>query len=460
MANMLSDRQRGMRLGLLVGAWLIVVAPMVAAQTADSRWAPWVGCWRAVGETGTAPVLCMVPLAGEAAIEMLTVVDGQVVSRESIFTDGRQHGVSREECEGWEGAEFSADSHRIYVRSELNCAAGSHRSSTGVMSMVSPFEWLDVRTMDVDGQSVPWAIRYRIASQADFEAAGQEDLFLAQGSEVRMARMLASIPIAVDDVIEAARRVSAETLQLWVVERGEPFALDASRLIEMADAGVPPGVIDVVVAVSYPEKFVVNERLSAGPRPGEAVGGRSSLGYGRGLSPFEDPFYDPYSRYGYYSHYGSRYPYGLGYYGVFGYGPGFSLGYGYGYGGYGSGFGGYYGFGGYSPPIVVVGRRGAGPTAGRVVRGGGYTSAGGSGESTGRSARPRSSGSSRSAAPAARSARPGSSRSAAPAARSARPRSSGGGSVTRSAAPSRSPATRSSPRSSGRSARPRAGRGN
>ena len=471
MVSTLNDRQRGATLGVLVGAWLLMVVPMAAAQEVDSRWAPWIGCWRAVDETAAAaftatatasaeaPLLCVVPLAGEAAIEMLTVVDGQVVSRESIFTDGRQHGVSREECEGWEGAEFSADSHRIYVRSELTCAAGSHRSSTGLMSMVSPFEWLDVRTMDVDGQSVPWAIRYRLASQADFEAAGQEDLFSAQGSEVRMARMVASIPIVVDDVIEAAGRVSAETLQLWVVERGEPFALDASRLIEMADAGVPPGVIDVVVAVSYPEKFVVNERLSAGPRPGEAVGGRSSLGYGRGLSPFEDPFYDPYSRYGYYSHYGSRYPYGLGYYGGFGYGPGFYLGYGYGYGGYGYGFGGYYG-GGYGPPIVVVGRRGAGPTAGRVVRGGGYTSAGGSGESTGRSARPRSSGSSRSAAPAARSARPGSSRSAAPAARSARPRSSGGGSVTRSAAPSRSPATRSSPRSSGRSARPRAGRGN
>ena len=424
MESTMNDPQRRVTLGILVGAWLIMVAPIVAAQEVDSRWAPWLGCWRAVDETATAPVLCVVPLAGEAAIEMLTIVDGQVVSRESIFADGQEHTVSRDECEGWERAEFSDDSHRIYIGSELTCGASAHRSSTGVMSMVSPYEWLDVRTIDVDGQSVPWALRYRFASEADFRAAGQGDLVSALGSEARIARRVASVPIAIDDVIEANGKVSAETLQLWVVERGEPFALDASRLIEMADSGVPPSVIDDVVAVSYPEKFVVNEGRTAGRRPAEAARGRPGLGYVRRLNPFLDPFYDPYSRYGYYSPYGSYSRYGLGYYGGFGYG----------YGGYN------YGFGGYGTPIIVVGRRGSttdsGPTKGRVVTGGGYTSARGSGGSTGRSARPRSSGASRNSAPAARSARPRSS-----------------GSATRSAVPARR-----SPSSSPRSTQSRPGR--
>ena len=254
MASTLNDRQRTVTLGILVGAWLITVVPMAAAQEVDSRWVPWVGCWRAVDETASAPLLCVVPLAGEAAIEMLTMLDGQVVSRESIFTNGQQHAVSREECEGWEGAEFSRDSRRIYIRSELNCGANGLRTSTGVLSMVSPFEWLDVRTMDVDGQSVAWALRYRLASQADFQAAGQGDLVSAQGSAARMSRMAASVPIALNDVIEATEKVSAETVQLWIVERGEPFALDASRLIEVADAGVPAAVIDVLVAGVVPRE--------------------------------------------------------------------------------------------------------------------------------------------------------------------------------------------------------------
>ena len=437
MASMLNDRLRGVTMGHLVGAWLILMAPMAAAQEVDGRWAPWIGCWRAVDETETAPLLCVVPVAGEPGIEMLTVVDGQVVARESLVADGQEHPVSRDGCEGWERAEFSGDARRIYVGSELRCGTDAPRSSTGVMSMVTPFEWLDVRTIDVDGESVPWALRYRLASRADFQAAGQGDLVAAQGSEARMARVAASAPITIDDVIDATGRVSAETVELWVVERGERFALDASSLIDLADAGVPPSVIDVVVAVSYPEQFVVNDARTFG-RSSEAGRGR----YARRLDPFVDPFYDPYSRYGYYSGYGSPFRYGLDYYGRYGYG-GYGFGYSrYGYGGFG--FGRYNnGYGGFGNGIIVVERRGSGDAGsrdGRVVRGGGYTSATGSGGSTGRSARPRSSGSARSTAPAARPAPS---------------RSSGS---TRSAAPARR-SSGSAPRSTGRSAQPRAGRG-
>jgi hypothetical protein len=402
MVSTANDWQRRGTLGILVGAWLLLVVPMAAAQEVDSRWAPWIGCWRGVDETAPAtapaeaPLLCVVPLADEAAIEMLTVVDGQVVSRESIFADGQQHAVSREECEGWERTGFSGDSRRIYIRSELTCGSGGPRSSTGVMSMVSPSEWLDVRTVDVDGQSLPWVLRYRQASRADFQAAGQADLIGTQGSDTRMARMAASIPIALDDVIEAVEKVSAETVEIWVIERAEPFALDASRLIKMADAGVPASVIDVVVAVSYPEKFVVNSGYPLGP-PGMEAGerrGRSGYGYG-------------------------------GFSGYRGYG------YGYGYGGYGG-----YGYG----PIIVVGRSSGGTgggefgsTRGRVARGGGYTSVGSGGGNTGRSAQPRSSGSSRSSGSAA---------------------SSRGSSGRSSAAPARRSST-SSPQSTGRRAQPR-----
>ena len=435
MANTSNDRQRRVRLGIVVSAWLLIVAPMAGAQEVDSRWAPWVGCWQAVDETESAPLLCVVPLAGEPAIEMLTVVDGQVMTRESIFADGQEHEVSREGCEGWERAEFSDDSRRVFIRSELSCGAGGVRNSTGVLSMVTPFEWLDVRTVEVDGQSVPWVLQYRLASREDFRVAGQADLIGAQGTDARLARVAASVPITLDDVIEASGKVSAETVQVWVVERGEPFNLDASRLIRMADSGVDPSVIDVVVAVSYPQKFVVNDDGAlTGRRSAEAVG-RRSLGYGRGLNPFVDPFYDPYSRYGYYSPYGS-----------FGYGLGYG-GYGYGYGGYGFsriggryggfGLGGYnYGYGGYGGPIVVVGRRSgadSGAREGRVVRGGGYTSAGGGGQSTGRSARPRSSGASA--------------------------RSSGSSGASARSAPARG-SSGSSGRSTGRTARPRPPGGN
>ena len=66
MESSMNNPQRRATLGILVGAWLIMMAPIAAAQEMDSRWVPWRGCWRAVDETATAPVLCVVPLAGEA----------------------------------------------------------------------------------------------------------------------------------------------------------------------------------------------------------------------------------------------------------------------------------------------------------------------------------------------------------------------------------------------------------
>jgi hypothetical protein len=425
MASTSNDRLRSAALGIVLGAWMLVVVPTAGAQEVDSRWAPWVGCWLAVDETETAPLLCVVPLAGEPAVEMLTVVDGQAVAREPIFADGQEHEVSREGCEGWERAEFSDDSHRIYVRSELSCGASGTQNSTGVLSMLTPFEWLDVRTMEVDGQSVPWVIRYRLASRAEFQAAGQADLIGVQVTDLRLARVAASAPIDLDDVIEASQHVSAETAQVWVVERNEPFSLDADRLIRMADAGVPPNVIDAVVAVSYPDEFVVNDDGAlAGRRPEEFARGRRSLGYGRGVNPFIDPFYDPYSRYGYYSPYGSGF--GFGYYGGYGYGR-------YGFSRNGGSYGGY---GGYGRPVVIVGRRSdasSGAREGRVVRGGGYTSAGGGGQSTGRSAQPRSSG--------------------------AGARSSGSSGASARSAPAQG-SSGSAGRSTGRTAQPRPGGGN
>ena len=110
-------------------------------------------------------------------------------------------------------------------------------------------------------------------------------------------------------------------------------------MIDLEAAGVSKHVIDVVVAVSFPDQFALNrgdveERQAR--RPVYAAG----PGYGWGgfrRSLFYDPFY---------------YGYGYGY-------PGY---YGYSYGRYG----------GYAPARIYVGRS-AGSTGGRVVQGRGYT---------------------------------------------------------------------------------------
>ena len=345
--------------GMLLTCALLLIAGSAlpaGAQVADARWQPWLGCWEAVGEPDGAPVLCLAPRSGESAIDMITLIDEQVVSRETIIADGQDRRVTREGCDGLERTEFSDDSHRLFFNSELVCEGDVGRKSSGVMSMSSfPFELLDVRAVEVDGQSAPWMLRYRIASQADFEAAGLGD-YVEEGLSVGSARIAASA-LTLDQVIEASSKVDAKAVEAWIAGRDEPFALDASRLIRMADAGVPDGVIDVMIAVSYPEEFVLQTGDGEGMplRAAEGRQDRRRLGSRGYANSFYDPFYDPY-RYGRYSAFG---------YGRYGYGYG-----GYGYGGYGFGYGGY---SVYNPGVVVVGRRAPESAGGRAVIGRGYT---------------------------------------------------------------------------------------
>jgi hypothetical protein len=66
-----------------------------------------------------------------------------------------------------------------------------------------------------------------------------------------------------DDVKEASSRVSLPALDAAVVETGARLALSAKALLDLDAAGVPDRVIDLIVAISYPEKFVVERRVRA-----------------------------------------------------------------------------------------------------------------------------------------------------------------------------------------------------
>jgi hypothetical protein len=144
----------------------------------------------------------------------------------------------------------------------------------------------------------------------------------------------------VDDVIEAVHAVDAEAVRAWVAEMADPFELDSRRLVRMADAGVPPSVIDVVIAVSYPDRFALSREGDVARIEREHDANNGYGGYGGHIPVY---MYPTYGRYGYYDSY-------------------------YGYGGYGG-----YGWGYYGPPsVIVVEPRDPEPRA-KVVKGRGYT---------------------------------------------------------------------------------------
>ena len=345
------------------------------AQNADPRWRAWLGCWSPLSGEGVtaagAPITCVVPAAGGAGVERLTIADGRVASRDLINASGERQQRSADGCDGWEQAQWSADGRRLHLRSSATCASGVSRSSTGILAFAPDGDWLEVRSASVGTGAGVRVTRFRqVSPSASLPAEVATALGSARGDEE--VRIALGAPVSTDEVADAVRLSDAPVVEAWLAARGQGFALDARRLKGLADRGVPPRVIDVMVALSYPKVFALNpatgdqeRRTLAGTQSGGQVAQRS----GPVAWLYDNPFgygalgWNPY-RYGSYGYNNGLY--GNGIYGNGIYGNGF----------YGGGF-----FPGSAPVVIVVRQPDSGidQNRTRAVRGRGYTSGSSSG---------------------------------------------------------------------------------
>lgn len=360
--------------GVLGVAFVLVgiLPSLAAAQDVDSRWLPWLGCWEA-SEGGTeVPMLCISPLPERQGVELTTFANGESISSEAIYTDGIPRDVEREGCVGTEEAWFSDGGQRIYLKSDYICEGGAQRGATGLLAFANPMEWLDIKVVEVGGQSVPMVLRYRLARSSRVEAAGVDNVVAPRAMSVKAARIAASARLTPQDLVEASGKVDTEAVEALIVERGDPFNMNSDVLVQMADAGVEENLIDLAVAMSYPDRFAVHAGVPETATRDRTQTAMMPYGYPGRTSrwSFWDPFY-------------SGYGYGFGYspYG-FGYSP-------YGFGGYGMySYGGYSGY--YRPTTIIVDSNPDGYTHGRVVNGRGYSRGGGTAGSSSRSPSTRS----------------------------------------------------------------------
>jgi hypothetical protein len=376
---------------LLAGAMLLASAAPLLAQgdQPDPRWQAWLGCWQPANVMAVDPGktlsrrVCVVPAPGTSAVDVVTVADTLVISRERVAASGEPIPATRERCRGWETARWSPDGRRVYLSSGYACAGDVQRRSSGLMAISPRGEWLDVQAVTVGSRTGVRTLRYRAADPS--VPLPREIAAALEGvdAEAGQARVAAAAALTTADVVEVSGQVDAQVVWAWLAERGEGFAVNARTLTEMADAGVPADVMDVVVALSYPRVFAINPATQQGEmRPEVAEGGAAPSAYGYaqsmggyrfspyGWDPYGWGYYSPfgYGSYGYYGPYGG---YGYGPYGGYGYGP-----YGgHGYGPYGNG---YYG-GGVIITVVGGGQVVQPTTHGRVVNGRGYTQSSGTG---------------------------------------------------------------------------------
>jgi hypothetical protein len=301
--------------------------PPAATAQVDARFSAWLGCWRLEDDlAGTGARMCITPEPN--GVRLQTIAGTNRGIDELVVPDGVAHPISDAECQGTEQAEWSKDGVRVFRSTNVTCGKETPRIIKSVAFLAPGPSWISVQ--QINGASATTNVRvqrYRRASNqklADGSIAPQAP----RGSADRATA--AATAWDVDDVIEASGKIPTEALQAALSELHTGFAMNKKTLLALDQAGVHDQVIDLMVALSYPKRFVVERAASAASPVGLSTGTGWFDPFMAGM--MASPYADCYSPYGYgyrtyYSMCGSAYGYSMYGYPGYGYGyPGYSRG--------------------------------------------------------------------------------------------------------------------------------------
>ncbi len=331
-----------------------VVQADAAAAGLDTRWRPWLGCWQlweeqldpAAGDDVSESaalldrtVICVRPAPGGRGVNLTAVAGNEVLVDRTLVADGVERDVREPECSGRERNTWSADGRRLFTRAAIRCGDQPVRRAAGVSLLSTPATWVDIQVVEVDGRQLVEVRRYAPLPAAEQAARlGPADELGAGPAAIQRARRASAARPDLPAVLDAGEKTSPRVVEALLAETEPRLPLDRAALVALDDAGVSAGVIDLLVALAYPERFVVERR---------AAGGAWSSGGWGGFSGFHDPIW-------YSGHYYPYYVTPLGYYyWSRGYDP--------------------FLFGGIGSPFVVVSEDGRTAERGGPVPGVGYT---------------------------------------------------------------------------------------
>src|SRR5262245_52890751 len=253
---------------LAIAAASLLLFPLAstAQQTTDPKWTPWLGCWEMVVENArnattrpspsrrtlsqagndSRPQVCVEPSGN--GVTLTTRVADQEAIQQTVIADGTEHPITDAECRGTQRAEWSNDGRKLYSRADLTCSndKGSRRVS-GYSILGANGTWTDIQAVDISGQQTVRVRSYRRVSEVSKIGSG----------------LTHATPLTLADVKDATSKVSARTLEAALVETGSSFDLSGKDLRALQEAKVPASVTDLIVALSYPDRFIVERRAHA-----------------------------------------------------------------------------------------------------------------------------------------------------------------------------------------------------
>ncbi|MBW2448141.1 MAG: hypothetical protein JRG83_19775 [Deltaproteobacteria bacterium] len=284
----------------LLSIGVVLTGPALGQTASDVRpdfdAAVWLGCWEDWEEDGDSEpifsrkqIVCLEPGLAPRALIRRSIVDGVVVSVQTLWIDGSRLALKEGGCEGWNRAQPSQEGARLYLRAEVVCDPGRRRHVSGAWMLLSRERWLEIQVVRVEGVVEVTVEHRRAVSASTLGRPGAIPLAIETG------RLAATAPLEVEDVLEALAHVDPEVVEVMLFETRPSFPMRSSLLIELANSGVPEQIIDLMVALSFPDRFVIADNtIRLAPAPVVGV-------------PY-DYWYSPYGYFYPYHHYGYWYP--------------------------------------------------------------------------------------------------------------------------------------------------------
>lgn len=246
-------------LGAAIAAmgFLATGALSASAQTAratDSRFYPFVGCWRgdsAQMSAASGVLSCVVPISGSADVELIDIADGRIANRHRLDAGGRPRDVDEQGCRGQEQASWSAQPRRLYLHSAFTCSpTGVAGSKTTLMTILPSGEWLAVESVRAGAGTITRVERRR---DAGVPASLPREVAARLGRQqlaVMTARAEAATPIRPADVLEALHHTDSSVVRAWLVATGQRFQLSGDEVASLVRADVPAPVLQAMMGAA------------------------------------------------------------------------------------------------------------------------------------------------------------------------------------------------------------------
>jgi len=237
-------------------------------------------------------------------LEISRTVPNQANVTEVLIPDGTKRPITASNCSGWQSAKLIPDAGMIVSSSEMNCKDAGLLATTNVKMILAADKMVDILALKANGQT-RLATRHLMFDHEVTSGASAKPAYATV-----IDRMALAAPWNMSMVVQLSKTMGTEILEASLMEKKVRLNLNSEALKELKNAKTPQRIIDLVVALAYPDKFHIEKNGTVELRPWIDSSSTSSIVRGAAIvssvprvDNFPGMLYNCYSINGYYSGY-------------------------------------------------------------------------------------------------------------------------------------------------------------